>query len=273
MLLAGDASARPAGLERELARAGYAPVELEGIDTDPVALALVTLPSAEGAELAVARARTRAGANVPLVVILAAPDSDLTASLLDDGAADVLEPPVHLGELGSRLGARLRERKLGAESSIVRAVAPLVELYESQGVPLLRCDGYSDYYDTLPGGNARGRALEAKVFDANRLGSWKEKFRPQNFPVPARASESAKLMLMNVSWEGKKKAAEIGWRTVWGKLTGQSVRSAGASSGPWAGPSAGAREWAAGRSANRTGTPRATAQVSATHSGEKAAIG
>lgn len=127
MLLAGDASARPAGLERELARAGYSPVELEGIDTDPVALSLVTIHSADGAGLEVARARTRAGANVPLVVILAAADSDLTAALLEDGAADVLEPPVHLGELGPRLGARLRERKLGAESSVARAVAPLVE--------------------------------------------------------------------------------------------------------------------------------------------------
>jgi 3-oxosteroid 1-dehydrogenase len=117
---------------------------------------------------------------------------------------------------------------LARREAFVDAVAPLVALYEGQGVPLLRCEGYSDYYDTLPGGCARGRALEAAVFDANRLGVWKDRFRPQNFPVPARASESAKLMLMNVTWEGKKKAAEIGWRAVWSKLTGKSVRSAGA---------------------------------------------
>jgi 3-oxosteroid 1-dehydrogenase len=112
--------------------------------------------------------------------------------------------------------------------AFVDAVAPLVALYESEGVPLLRCEGYSDYYDTLPGGCARGRALEAEVYNANRLGTWKDKFRPQNFPVPARASESGKLMLMNVSWAGKKKAAEVGWRAVKAKLTGQSIRSAGA---------------------------------------------
>jgi 3-oxosteroid 1-dehydrogenase len=111
--------------------------------------------------------------------------------------------------------------------AFVDAVAPLVDLYESEGVPLLRCDGYADYYDTLPGGNARGRALEAAVYDANKLGSWKDKFRPQNFPVPARSSETADLMLMNVTWAGKKAAARIGLRQVWGKLTGKSVRSAG----------------------------------------------
>jgi 3-oxosteroid 1-dehydrogenase len=112
--------------------------------------------------------------------------------------------------------------------AFVDTVAPLVAMMEGEGVPLLRCDGYSDYYDTLPGGNARGRALEAEIYNANRLGEWKAKFRPQNFPVPARASEPAKLMLMKVTWEGKMKALEVGWRAVKGKLLGQAVYSAGA---------------------------------------------
>jgi 3-oxosteroid 1-dehydrogenase len=112
--------------------------------------------------------------------------------------------------------------------AFVDAVHSLVTMLEEQGVPLLRCEGYSDYYDTLPGGNARGRALEAQVFDANRLGSWKAKFRPQNFPVPARASESAKLTSMGVTWDGKMKALEVGLRAVKAKLLGQSIRSAGA---------------------------------------------
>lgn len=112
--------------------------------------------------------------------------------------------------------------------AFVDAVAPLVTMYEEQGLPLLRCDGYSDYYDTLPGGNARGRALEVDVYDANRLGEWKAKFRPQNFPVPARSSEPAKLMLMAVTWSGKLKALEVGLRAVKGKLLGRAVYSAGA---------------------------------------------
>ncbi|MCB2073191.1 MAG: FAD-dependent oxidoreductase [Novosphingobium sp.] len=112
--------------------------------------------------------------------------------------------------------------------AFVDAVAPLVELMQSQDIPLLRCDGYSDYYDMLPGGNATGRSLEAKVFNANRLGEWKKKFTSQNFPIPARASESAKLTLLGVSWEGRMKAAQVGLRAAWGKLSGQAIYSSGA---------------------------------------------
>lgn len=112
--------------------------------------------------------------------------------------------------------------------AFVDAVAPLVAMLEAQGLPFLRCEGYADYYDTLPGGNARGRALEVDVYDANRLGEWKARFRPQNFPVPARASEPAKLMLMGVSWAGKMKALEVGLRAVKGKLLGRALYSAGA---------------------------------------------
>lgn len=112
--------------------------------------------------------------------------------------------------------------------AFVDSVAPLVEMMEGQGIPLLRCHGYSDYFDTLPGGNAAGRAIEAAVFNANRLGAWKSRFKSQNFPVPARASESAKLMQVAITWAGKRKAAEVGLRTVWGKITGQTLYSAGA---------------------------------------------
>ncbi|MCB2078531.1 MAG: FAD-binding protein, partial [Novosphingobium sp.] len=112
--------------------------------------------------------------------------------------------------------------------AFVDGVAPLVMLYESQGVPLLRCDGYSDYYDMLPGGCAAGRSVEAKVFDVNRLGTWKDKFTPQNFPVPARSSESAAMTTLGVSWKGRLKAVEVGLRMARGKLMRKSLVSAGA---------------------------------------------
>lgn len=110
----------------------------------------------------------------------------------------------------------------------VDAVTPLVSLYEGQGVPLRRCDGYSDYYDRLPGGVAAGRSLETDVYDARRLGAWKAWFKPQGFPIPARASESAALTQMGVSMTGKLKAAEVGLRAARGKLLRRSIYSAGA---------------------------------------------
>lgn len=112
--------------------------------------------------------------------------------------------------------------------AFVDGVAPLVAMIEGQGIPLLRCHGYSDYYDMYPGGNAIGRSLESEVFDANRLGSWKARFKSQNFPVPARASESAKMTLFGVSWAGRRKTLEVGMRMAWGKMTGKALYSSGA---------------------------------------------
>jgi len=112
--------------------------------------------------------------------------------------------------------------------AFVDAVTPLVALIESQGIPLERCDGYSDYYDLLPGGNAAGRSLETTPFDANDLGPWRRRFKPQNFPVPARASESAALSQLGVSWEGRAKAAEVALRAARARLTGKSLLTAGA---------------------------------------------
>ncbi len=111
----------------------------------------------------------------------------------------------------------------------VDGVSPLVALYESQGIPLVRCEGYSDYFDTRPGGSARGRSVESPVFNGKRLGVWQQRFHGQNFPVPASASESAKLTTMKVSWAGKLKVLQVGLRMVWGKLTGKSLYTAGAS--------------------------------------------
>jgi len=113
-------------------------------------------------------------------------------------------------------------------AAFVDGVTPLVAILESQGIPLMRCEGYSDYYDLLPGGNSTGRSLETQVFDANQLGSWRHRFKRQNFPVPARASESAVLTQMGVSWEGRTKAAEVALRATRARLTGKRLLSAGA---------------------------------------------
>ncbi len=111
----------------------------------------------------------------------------------------------------------------------VDAVDALVMLYESQGVPLRYCDGYSDYFDLLPGGHPRGRSLECPVYDLNKLGAWKDRFQGQNFPVPASSSESGKLATMAVTWAGRMKALQVVGRAAVGKVTGKSLGSAGAS--------------------------------------------
>jgi diguanylate cyclase (GGDEF)-like protein len=111
VLLAGDASARPAGLERALTRAGFAVTEAPPArgDLEPDAI-LVTLAAAADLE---SRAAVFTGHSdsPPVVVLIAALDSEAPAAALALGAADALAAPIHLPELCARLHARIRDRQ------------------------------------------------------------------------------------------------------------------------------------------------------------------
>jgi diguanylate cyclase (GGDEF)-like protein len=121
VLLAGEASARPHGLERELTRAGFLLVEQEDPGVFPAADAiLITLAElSDRAELFGGSAGNHA--SPPRLVVIANPDPDGTAAALALGAADALVGPIHLPELCARLHARIREHRqpqqLNQESS------------------------------------------------------------------------------------------------------------------------------------------------------------
>ncbi|TCM19563.1 3-oxosteroid 1-dehydrogenase [Novosphingobium sp. PhB165] len=112
-------------------------------------------------------------------------------------------------------------------AAFVDGVAPLVALYDSRGIPLHRCEGYPDHYDTLPGGHAEGRAVETSVIDAERLGTWRRRIRPQSLPIPARASELARLSRAT-TWEGRLGSARLRWRRLAGRVRAQELFTAGA---------------------------------------------
>jgi diguanylate cyclase (GGDEF)-like protein len=112
ILLVGDASARPTGLERALTRAGFQLVELEDPSSASVADAvLITLTDIDERPLAelLPPVAAESEAAPPRLVILAAPNRDGAAAVLARGAADALVAPVHLPELCARLHARIRE--------------------------------------------------------------------------------------------------------------------------------------------------------------------
>jgi 3-oxosteroid 1-dehydrogenase len=111
--------------------------------------------------------------------------------------------------------------------AFVDHIALMIAMLEAQGMLYRRCAGYSDYYDLLPGGNAAGRALEAELFDANRLGAWKAKFRGPSVALPIRTSEGARLMRVGVAWDGKTMAAKLVGRVIRDKLTGRTTFGSG----------------------------------------------
>jgi diguanylate cyclase (GGDEF)-like protein len=113
VLLLGDPSARPAGLERALTRGGFQLVEREDPSIDPDADAiLITANDIDQGSLADLLPTPTPGSSgvTPRIVIIAATDRDAPAAALSLGAADALAAPIHLPELCARLHARIRDR-------------------------------------------------------------------------------------------------------------------------------------------------------------------
>lgn len=122
VVLVGDPSLRPDGLERALVRAGFQVLEA-GVVPDEATpdalpdLALLTAAAADEA-LATELARLSGGAwaGVPVFAVLASADPEGAMTALQLGASEALNAPVHLGELCARVTARLRGRA-GAEAA------------------------------------------------------------------------------------------------------------------------------------------------------------
>ncbi len=114
LLLLGDAAARPVGLERALARAGYTVIESESGELDeptalPPDLVLVTAARAdERLAFALASLTGQAWSTIPRFALLSEPDRDGPWKALGMGADDALAAPIHLAELTARITARLR---------------------------------------------------------------------------------------------------------------------------------------------------------------------
>jgi len=118
VLLLGDPSVRPYGLERALGRAGFhlseaaapaAPARAE--PAGPPDVALIAAEEADAGLATLLQALHAAwGGRVPLVVVLASPDREGPTRALGMGADDAMASPVHLPELCARLEARARPR-------------------------------------------------------------------------------------------------------------------------------------------------------------------
>lgn len=105
----------------------------------------------------------------------------------------------------------------------------MIDFLVEQGVKLERTtDFWPDYYDELPGGCKTSRCVSAQLFDTNELGEWREKLRPGFLPVPAKLDEGMKLPYYKQSWVGRAMFAKVAARTVWARLTGKRIVSAGA---------------------------------------------
>ncbi len=105
----------------------------------------------------------------------------------------------------------------------------MVAFLERAGMAFHYADGWSDYYDELPGGEPRGRSLMARLFDINELGDWKSRlsmYRGRQMPMGS--DEYPTLFLAKRTWAGKRMALRLAARMLYAKLTGKDLRSNGA---------------------------------------------
>ncbi|MET7927015.1 FAD-binding protein [Streptomyces sp. NPDC005349] len=119
--------------------------------------------------------------------------------------------------------------------AFLNTVEPMTDFLTQHGVPFKHCEGYSDYYDERPGGKARSRSLETELFDMNRLGPWREKFRARQDmpPIPLYTGEVSPLSLAPRSLRAAKTVAKVGARIVAAKAKGQDLRGTGAALQGW----------------------------------------
>jgi two-component system cell cycle response regulator len=114
ILLLGDATSRPEGLERALVRGGYSLIEAEGdelhhpLAAPPDLVLLTTAVADQRLEKVLRTLEGEVWQAIPRVVILSQPDQEGPSRALAMGADDALAAPVHLTELTARLAARLR---------------------------------------------------------------------------------------------------------------------------------------------------------------------
>ncbi len=143
-----------------------------------------------------------------------------------DGIADSEEMgrtylDASVGDLGA---ATSRPRK----EMFLKQGPAMVHYLESKGMPFVRCDGWSDYHDDLPGGLAVGRSLSVEPFNVKELpGDWAAKLRRGLSSLPARGVEGRKLMLIKRTWAGKLAALTLGMRLIKSKILGQELVGSG----------------------------------------------
>lgn len=114
-------------------------------------------------------------------------------------------------------------------AAYLRSGREMVAYLERKGMVFKRPDGYSDYYNDLPGGSARGRSLIAALFDLNELGAWKDRLSIfPGAPMHMGLDELPDLLLIKRHWRGLRAALRLGLRIAWMKLRGRDLRGAGA---------------------------------------------
>ena len=146
ILLVGDASARPDGLERFLVRGGFQVIEAafplpasERVEQPPPDLVIFAVGAKETrlAEAVRDLASALRFAGAPVIVLVADGGAEAVAEALQAGALDAMASPVHFGELRARIEADLRmRREVGEARDALRSRDLLFDIFQEVSAAL-----------------------------------------------------------------------------------------------------------------------------------------
>src|SRR3954464_13845581 len=108
----------------------------------------------------------------------------------------------------------------------------MVSFLQREGVRLVYCPGYSDYYSNAKGGSDQGRGIEAVPFDGHALGDWADKMQPglaKSLGMAVMTNEARSLSHYNRSPRAFAVAARVAIRTATARARRQDLLTNGAS--------------------------------------------
>ncbi|MGI9294913.1 MAG: FAD-dependent oxidoreductase [Pseudomonadales bacterium] len=146
--------------------------------------------------------------------------------MAENGIADSTEQALEylnhiIGEAEDCPGASPARR-----ASYVEQAAQMVNFLLDQGIQLRRVPSWPDYY-AAPGESEPGRTVVSELFDLNRLGEWKKKLRPGFLPLAAYLEEAMQFGYLKRSGAAKKVFARVIGRTLFNRLRGRHLVTAG----------------------------------------------
>src|SRR3954452_11246849 len=108
----------------------------------------------------------------------------------------------------------------------------MVSFLQREGVGLVYCPGYADYYSNAKGGVDQGRGIEAVPFDGHALGEWSDKLQPglaKSLGMAVMTNEARSLSHYNRSAHAFAVSARVAMRTAAARARRQDLLTNGAS--------------------------------------------
>jgi 3-oxosteroid 1-dehydrogenase len=114
-------------------------------------------------------------------------------------------------------------------SAFLETAPKVVEFLEGKGVPFIRAEGWSDYYDELPGGSQRGRSIGTPLIDSAKLGRWWPLLRMGPIAAPLTVAETRFIGEATRTLRGRLMLLRMAWRVLWMRRTKRRLLGLGAS--------------------------------------------